>query len=115
MARLFLVLLVAVQVELIFDPNGDGISDGLMWNTPVVAYLEGKPVAYATTGRDSSVYLDLEPGDYRFRAWVKNRPVITHGYWLCQKLAEIAGDTRHLRISCRHRFLQFLPLVGGGS
>lgn len=113
MIKLLLVFLAFVHVEFLFDPDGDGRIDGLMWNTPVVAYRQGQPVAYAVTGRDSSVHLDLFPGSYRFRAWVKNTPVHTGGYWLCQKAVEIDDATYYVAVSCRHRYLKFMPLVGG--
>lgn len=114
MIHLLSALMLFVQIELIFDPNGDGVSDGLMWNAPVVVYLQGKPIAYATTGRDSSIHLDLAPGLYTFRAWVKNGPVVTHSYWLCQKTADIEEDTGYSSVPCRSRYLNFLPSVGSG-
>jgi hypothetical protein len=112
--RVLLILFFLVYVEPIFDPNGDGVRDGLMWNVPIIVYKDGRPIAQGVTKRDSKVGFDLVSGEYEFRSFLKIEPLVSKHMLVCTKKEEIRMQNQEVRMKCVFRLLQWLPTVKGG-
>lgn len=105
--------LSVVQIEIRYDPDHDGVEEGVGQDRAVEVRQNNKLVATALTDDHSQAGFVLNEGTYRVAAWVP--PTTFLYYWVCNKIIFVDEPGEIEVIHCFERFFLQFPFVASGT
>lgn len=103
---------ILFQVTVLYDPNGDGIQEGVGLGTVVNAReLSKMQGQIQITDQFSSAFFQLNPGLHRITAFPKSTRFLFE--WACNETVFVSDTTDILILECEERFFMRLPWMKG--